>query len=358
MALDLSLGVIDLVQQLIDIPSESRNEAELATQVEDTLSRCPHLDVIRHGNAVIARTAAHRATRVAVAGHLDTVPIANNVPSWRESVDGEDRVYGRGACDQLGGIAVQLMIANALAEPAVDVTWIFYDCEEIDHASNGLGRLQREHPEVFDASFAVLTEPTGALVEGGCQGTLRARVAARGKAAHTARPWMGSNAIHALTPALDRLVAYTPREPIVDGLAYREALNAVRIGGGHAGNVIPDAAWIEVNLRYAPDRTASEAEDYITDVFDGYEVTVVDNAAAARPGLDLPAAADFVDSVGTEPRAKLGWTDVSRFSSMGIPAVNFGPGDPIKAHADDEYVPVGQVTACHEALTRWLAPGR
>ena len=354
MALDMRGDVIDLLRQLIDIPSESRNEDQLATQVAETLSLYSHLDVVRYGNAVVARTHGGRADRVAVAGHLDTVPIAGNVPSWLQTDDGQERVYGRGSCDQLGGIAVQLLVATELATPKRDVTWIFYDCEEIDHASNGLGRLQREHPEIFDASFAVLTEPTGGLVEGGCQGTLRARLSTAGKAAHTARPWMGSNAIHSLTPALDTLVAYEPRQPVVEGLAFREALNAVRIGGGHAGNVIPDAAWIEVNLRYAPDRSSSDAEAYVRDLFGGYEVTIVDNAAAARPGLDLPQAADFVASVGSEPRAKLGWTDVSRFSSMGIPAVNFVPGDPVKAHADDEYVPVEQVVNCHDALRRWL----
>ncbi|WP_028708095.1 succinyl-diaminopimelate desuccinylase [Propionicicella superfundia] len=358
MALDLDGDLAALLRELVDIPSESGDEDALATQVVETLRPFAHLDVSRHGNAVVARTHLGRAARVVVAGHLDTVPIADNVPSWCETVDGEDRVYGRGSCDQLGGIAVQLAVATGVAEPSRDVTWIFYDCEEIDHASNGLGRLQRERPDLFDAEFAVLTEPTGAMVEGGCQGTLRALIRTTGKAAHSARPWMGHNAVHDLASALDRLVEYEPRQPEVDGLVYRESLNAVRIGGGHAGNVIPDRAWIEVNLRYAPDRSAAAAEQYVRDVFTGYEVEVVDNAAGARPGLDLPVAADFVASVGSSPRPKLGWTDVARFSALGVPAVNFGPGDPLKAHADDEYVPVAQVQACHDALRRWLGGTR
>jgi succinyl-diaminopimelate desuccinylase len=354
MALDLTGDLAVLLQQLIDIPSESGDEDALAGAVLETLAPFPHLDVRRFGNAVVARTDFGRPTRVTIAGHLDTVPIKDNVPSWRETVDGEDRIYGRGACDQLGGIAVQLAVATSVPEPNRDVTWIFYDCEEIDHAANGLGRLQREHPELFDSTFAVLTEPTGAVVEGGCQGTLRACITTAGRAAHSARPWMGHNAIHDLAGALARLSAYESRQPEVDGLVYHEALNAVRIGGGIAGNVIPDKAWIEVNLRYAPDRSAAEAERYVREVFEGYALDVIDNAAGARPGLDLPDAAAFVASVGSAPRPKLGWTDVARFSSLGIPAVNFGPGDPVKAHADDEYVPTDHLRTCHDALRRWL----
>jgi succinyl-diaminopimelate desuccinylase len=357
MALDVSGDLVTLLRQLIDIPSESGDEDALATEIVAALAALPHLVTRRHGNTIVARTELGRPRRVVVAGHIDTVPIAGNVPSWVRAVDGEERVYGRGACDQLGGIAVQLAVAAAVAEPVMDVTWIFYDCEEVDAERNGLRRLLAEHPEVFDASFAVLTEPSDAGVEGGCQGTLRARIAARGRTAHSARPWMGENAIHGLATALDRLTAYVGARPVVDGLEYREALNAVRIGGGIAGNVIPDHAWVEVNHRYAPGKTAGEAEAFVREYFAGYEVEVVDNAPGARPGLDRPEAVEFLAGVPTPPRPKFGWTDVARFSSLGIPAVNFGPGDPVKAHADDEYVPAAHLTLCHDALVRWLTGG-
>ncbi len=355
MALDLDRDLVGLLQQITDIPSVSGSEEELASEVESTLRTFPHLDVVRYGNAVIARTELGRDERVAIAGHIDTVPIANNLPSWVETVDGEERVYGRGTCDQKGGIAVQLAVAAALSAPNRDVTWIFYDNEEVDHHINGLGVLARAHPELFDASFAVLTEPSGAVVEGGCQGTLRARITTRGLAAHSARPWMGSNAIHLMADVLDRLKAYESHQPEVEGLRYREALSAVRIGGGIAGNVIPDACWIEVNFRYAPDRTQDEAELFVRDYFMGQEIELLDNAVGARPGLDKAVAADFVAAVGGEARPKFGWTDVARFSSMGIPAVNFGPGEPIKAHADDEFCPSAQLQTCYDGIVRWLS---
>lgn len=354
MALDLDRDLVGLLQQITDIPSVSGSEAELATEVESTLSAFPHLHVQRFGNAVVARTELGRAERVAIAGHIDTVPIADNLPSWLETVDGEERVYGRGTCDQKGGIAVQLAVATALSAPNRDITWIFYDNEEVDQHLNGLGHLSRDHPELFDASFAVLTEPSGAVIEGGCQGTLRARITTRGLAAHSARPWIGSNAIHAMADVLNRLKEYESHQPNVDGLHYREALSAVRIGGGIAGNVIPDSCWIEVNFRFAPDRSADEAELFVREYFLGQEIEIVDRAAGARPGLDQPVAAEFIAAVGGEPRPKFGWTDVARFSSMGIPAVNFGPGEPTKAHADDEYCPTAQLQFCHDALVRWL----
>jgi succinyl-diaminopimelate desuccinylase len=253
-----------------------------------------------------------------------------------------------------GGVAVQLKVAASLPAPSRDVTFVFYDQEEVDAASNGLGRLARNHPEWLAAELAVLLEPTAAGIEGGCNGTLRAEVVTRGVAAHSARWWRGRNAVHEAGRVLARLQAYQPREVEVEGLVYREGLNAVAISGGIAGNVIPDHCRVVVNYRFAPDRQADAAAEHVREVFEGFEVSVIDAADGARPGLDRPAAAAFVAAIGAEPRAKDGWTDVARFSALGVPALNFGPGDPTVAHADDEHVPVAHLRACEQALLTWL----
>jgi succinyl-diaminopimelate desuccinylase len=254
-----------------------------------------------------------------------------------------------------GGVAVQLKVAAALAEPSRDLTFVFYDNEEVEADRNGLGRLAREHADWLTGDLAVLLEPTGAGIEGGCNGTLRAEVVTRGVAAHSARWWRGVNAIHEAGRVLARLQAYQPREVEVEGLVFREGLSAVAISGGIAGNVIPDVCRVLVNYRFAPDKDLPSATEHVREVFEGYEVTVVDGADGARPGLDRPAAAAFVAAIGAEPSAKYGWTDVARFSGLGIPALNFGPGDPSVAHADDEHVPVAQLRACERALLTWLS---
>lgn len=350
MALDPAGDLVRLLRDIVDIESVSGNEGPLADEVEAALRACPHLAVTRDGDTVVARTDLGRTQRVVIAGHLDTVPVAGNLPS---RLDG-DRVYGRGTADMKGGVAVMLAVAAAASQPVRDVTWIFYDHEEVDAELNSLTRIARERPEALAGDFAVLMEPTAARVEGGCQGTLRFRITTRGRAAHSARSWLGRNAIHDAADVLARLAAYQPRRPEVDGLTYHEGLNAVSIGGGIAGNVIPDRCEIVVNFRFAPDRDEADAKAHCRAVFDGYDLEFIDFAAGARPGLDRPAAREFVAAVGGTPTAKFGWTDVARFSSLGVPAVNFGPADPAQAHADDEFCAVGDLVACRDALLRWL----
>ena len=354
-ALDLDGDVVELLRALIDIESVSGHEAEIADRVEQALRGYGHLKVVRDGNVVLASTELDRAERVVIAGHLDTVPVAGNLPSWTTD-DGAGRqiIWGRGACDMKGGIAVQLSVAAAVTRPQRDVTWVFYDNEEVEEYRNGLSRIGREHPDYLRGDFAVLCEPTRARIEGGCQGSMQLQVELRGLAAHSARSWMGQNAIQDAGSLLQRLASYQPRQIEVDGLIYREGLNAVTISGGIAGNVIPDRCLVEINYRFAPDKSPAEAEAYVREVLDGYPIHVTDVAAGARPGLDQPAAAEFLRAVGGQASAKLGWTDVARFSAMGIPAVNFGPGDPTKAHADDEFCPADEVVACRDALIRWL----
>ncbi len=326
----------------------------LADAVEEGLRGLGRYRVDRDGDAVVARTGLGRAHRVVLAGHLDTVPIAGNLPSRRDG----DLLYGCGTTDMKGGVAVLLHLAATVADPRCDLTLVCYDQEEVEAARNGLGRIARTHPDWLAADFAVLLEPTGGVVEAGCQGTMRAIVRTTGRRAHSARSWHGENAIHAVAGVLERLAAYRARQVELDGCGYREGLNAVGIAGGVAGNVIPDECAVEVNYRFAPDRSGADAEAHVREVFDGYAVEVTDCAPGALPGLASPAAAGFVAALGVPVRAKYGWTDVSRFSALGVPAVNFGPGDPNVAHTVDEHVDVRQITATAEALHRYLVTPR
>lgn len=348
--LDLGADVVNLTAALVDIPSESRHEQRIADEVEAALRQLDHVQVTRFGNTVVARTDLGRAQRVVLGGHLDTVPAADNLP---HRIDG-DNLYGLGSNDMKGGVAVALRCAHELREPSRDVTYVFYECEEIDDEANGLRRLAEVHPEFLQADFAVLMEPSDAGVEAGCQGTLRAHVRTSGERAHSARSWLGRNAIHAAADILNRLERYTPRTPVIDGLTYREGMNAVGIEGGVATNVIPDACEVTVNYRYAPDRSPQEALAHVHEVFDGYPLEVVDNSPGALPGLSHPAAQAFLKATGAVPRPKFGWTDVSRFSALGVPAVNFGPGDPSLAHTRGEYVPIEHLQRCEQQMLEWL----
>ncbi len=356
--LDLRSDPIALTAALVDIPSESRHEARIADEVEAALrAQAPGFEIIRDGDAVLARTRLGRPTRVLLAGHLDTVPVAGNLPSRRTSGEEGDVLHGCGTVDMKSGDAVFLHLAATVTEPAHDLTCVFYDCEEIEAAANGLGRIERNLPDWLAADLAILGEPTGGYIEAGCQGTLRVVISAAGTRAHSARSWLGDNAIHKLGAVLNRLAAYQPRSIDIDGCVYREGLSAVRIDGGVAGNVIPDAASVTVNFRFAPDRTPDEALAHVQEVFDGLHVVIerTDSAAGALPGLTAPAAAALVAAADGHVRAKYGWTDVARFAARGIPAVNYGPGDPNLAHCVDERVPVEQISAATALLRRFLS---
>ncbi|HET8868781.1 MAG TPA: succinyl-diaminopimelate desuccinylase [Agrococcus sp.] len=353
--LDLTTTAAELTRQLCDIDSVSGDEGPLADAIEAAVREAAHLDVTRVGDTVIARTDLGRERRVVIAGHIDTVPVNGNLPTHPLMVDGEEHIWGRGTVDMKAGVAVQLKLAVELAEPVVDVTWIWYDHEEVGEEHNGLRRLAAEHPELMQADFAILGEPSNGHIEGGCNGTLRAEIRTRGVRAHSARAWVGHNAIHDAAAVLQVLQSYRPREVDVEGLRYREGLNAVLISGGVATNVIPDECVVHVNYRFAPSRSVVEATEHVVALFEGFDVRVVDSAPGARPGLDAPLAQEFIAAVGATPQPKYGWTDVARFSALGIPAVNFGPGDPTKAHADDESVPVAQIVATEESLRTWLS---
>ena len=345
--------LLALTAELVDIPSVSHHEQAIADHVEAVLRATPWLTVDRLGHNVVARTQLGRPARLVLAGHLDTVPPNGNE---RARVEG-DVLWGIGSADMKSGCAVILELARTVAEPAVDATYVFYECEEVESHFNGLRRLLAERPELVAADAAVLAEPTGARIEAGCQGTLRIEVALGGRRAHTARPWTGQNAIHRLAPLLERAASYTGRRPVLDGCEFAEALSAVKVQGGVASNVVPDRAVVQLNHRYAPDRDATEAmvhlREFLAPALDeagGDTLDLVDFADGATPSLTHPLLAGLVQGAAEAPRAKLGWTDVAFFSARGIPAVNFGPGDPVVAHAADERVDRSELEAVFAAL--------
>ena len=361
--LHVTSDVATLTADLVNFPSVSGNEAALADAIEAILQGCSWLTVERIHNRIVARTELGRSSRVIVAGHIDTVPVADNdsavtVPAGGilptgETVD-EDALFGLGSCDMKGGVAVALRAATHIEQPVFDVTYVFYECEEVDSARNGLTLIAQTRPELLNADIAVLLEPSNSGIEAGCQGTLVARLTSAGVRSHSARSWKGVNAIHGLTKALNTLSTYTPRTVEIDGLEYREGLNAVRIDGGIANNVIPDSVSMNVNYRYAPNRSAHEAEVHVRELFPDYHVEILDNVAGAMPGLDRSALADLVQRVGGKVAPKFGWTDVARFYAMGVPAVNLGPGDPSLAHARNEHVSMRQLHECEDIVFAWL----
>jgi succinyl-diaminopimelate desuccinylase len=353
--------MVDLLARtadLVAVPSVSLAEADLADRVEAELRAVDGVEVVRVGDNVVARTHLGRSTRLVVAGHLDTVPPNGNATP---RIDGEV-LWGLGAADMKGGLAVMLELARQVPEPAVDVTWVFYTAEEIASVHNGLGHLFRDRPDLVAGDVAILGEPTGGAIEAGCQGTMRLEITLAGKRAHTARAWMGRNAIHRAGRVLAVLDGYEPRHPVLDGCEFREALQAVRIEGGVAGNVVPDRVVITVNRRFAPDRTPAQAEDEVrallAEVVEGDdEIEVVDVADAAPPGMSHPLLRTLRDRHGLAVRAKLGWTDVARFAAAGIPAVNFGPGDSALAHTAEEHVERSSLDAVYASLADLLTNG-
>ena len=351
-ALNLSKNLVELTMDICNIESVSGGEGKLADVIEQSL-QLPHLSVVRDGNAIVATT-KNSGDKVIIAGHIDTVPVANNLPAQLHHFEREQVIVGRGSVDMKGGVAVMLKLAAEITDPSFCVSWIFYDNEEVESSKNGLGRLIKNHPALADAKFAILCEPTSALVEGGCNGTLRVKISTRGVKAHSARPWMGENAIHKASEILGRLATYQCQTIEVDGLDYRESLNAVSIRAGIAGNVIPDLCEVEVNYRFAPSRSEQEAKAVIAELFPEFDLEFVDLAVGARPGLNTEWAKAFLVSTGQDPRPKYGWTDVARFSQLGIPAINYGPGDPSLAHADNENLPVGHLFDVEKGLRSWL----
>lgn len=361
--LDPAGDIVALTTALVNFPSVSGSEQELCDAIEQQLAQCEWLQLERINNSLVARTNLGRSSRVIIAGHLDTVPVAGNeqavlVPAGESMPSGElvtdEVIFGLGSCDMKGGLAVALAAACTIPEPVFDVTYVFYECEEIESSRNGLTLIAASRPDLLQADVAVLLEPSNATIEAGCQGTLTVQIVIPGVRSHSARSWRGDNAIHKLAGLMTTLSNYEPARIAIDGLEYREGLNAVQVHGGVANNVIPDEVRVNVNYRYAPNKSADEALAHVEAVFDGYELTVLDNSAGAMPGLSNPALADLVQRSQGQIAPKFGWTDVARFFAMGIPAVNMGPGDASYAHARNEHVPVSQLLQCQQLVESWL----
>ncbi|AYX81427.1 MULTISPECIES: succinyl-diaminopimelate desuccinylase [Corynebacterium] len=367
--LNLLQDPVDLTAALVDIESVSHNETAIADAVEAALREVAQanesIEVLRIDNNVIARTHRGLPQRVILAGHLDTVPTADNVPSTRGvDAQGRDTLFGCGTVDMKSGDAVYLHAFATLAasqELQRDLTLIMYECEEIAAEFNGLRHLSESHPELLAGDVALLGEPSGNVIEAGCQGSIRLRLTAHGTRAHSARAWLGDNAVHKLAPVLSRIAAYEPQTVDIDGLAYREGLNVVWLEAGVATNTLPDEAVLRVNFRFAPNRSADEAMAHFREVLgldefaaEDLTVDVEDVSPGALPGLHAAAAKELVAVAGDVVKPKFGWTDVARFSALGIPAVNFGPGDPAYCHKKDEQIPVECITALWEDLRRYL----
>jgi succinyl-diaminopimelate desuccinylase len=350
--------LLALTAELVDVPSVSFEEAPLVERLEDELRTRDHLEVTRVGDNLVARTDLGRPHRLILAGHTDTVPANGNAGARIEG----DTLWGVGSADMKGGLAVFLELARTVAEPAVDLSYVLYAREEVAQEHNGLIELQVERPDLLAGDCAILGEPTGGAIEAGCQGALRIQVHLAGARAHTARPWMGRNAVHRLAPILADLAAYESRTPTIDGCTYREAVQAVSVEAGVSGNVVPDAAMLRIHHRHAPDRTPALAESWLRDVLaphldDGDRIVVEDQVPGCPPSLTHPLLSRLVADNGLEVRAKLGWTDVARFAELGIPATNFGPGDPTVAHSADEYLDRSSIESVHAALHRLVTGG-
>lgn len=344
--------LLGLTAALVAVPSVSLAEEPLVDAVEARLRRISGLEVERVGLNVVARTHLGRDRRVVMAGHLDTVPANDNeVPR----IEG-DVLHGLGAADMKSGVAVLLRLAEEVAaESRFDSTFVFYEAEEIADEHNGLRKLFADRPDLVAGDFAVLLEPTDLWMEAGCQGSIRLEATFHGKRAHTARPWQGDNAIDRAAPTLQRLAGYQPEPQEVDGLTFRQALSVVNVHGGVAGNVVPDRCTVVVNRRYAPSLTLEEAEAEVRELLDGAdEVELTSVSPAAHPNLSHPLVAEFAGLLDLPVRCKLGWTDVARFSAHGVPAVNFGPGDPEVSHTAGEHVTRASVEGCFTALAAFL----
>ena len=348
----------EMTSTLVAIPSVSFEEAAIVDFLHDRLNQIPWLETSRIGDNLIARTNMEKGRRLLLGGHTDTVPANNNLEPRLEG----ETLWGLGAADMKGGLAVMLSLAEAVPSPAFDMTYLFYAREEVAAEHSGLKDIVDAAPELLEADLALLGEPTSGTVEAGCQGTMRFVLELKGERAHTARPWMGVNAIHRLDKALNVLNEYKERKPVIEGCEYHEALQAVRIEGGVAGNVVPDSVALTFNHRVAPDRDLEEAGDFIRSLFSSIltpedSLTLVDSAPPAKPGLSNPMLASMIGKHDLQARAKLGWTDVAFFDQRGIPAANFGPGDATLAHTQEERITKAAVDSCYLVLKNLIETG-
>lgn len=342
---------------LCSISSETGDEAEIADLVEaECRARCGDEAASRIGNSVVCAPAGRGdGPTVALVGHLDTVRCAEEQPT---EIRG-GRVYGCGASDMKAGVAVMLaLLADRDSLTRARPVWIFYDREEGPHEENGLGPVL-ESGILPELDLAFVLEPTDRAVQMGCMGTLHATVTVRGRRAHSARPWQGENAIYRAVPLLERFARLGRREVRFGELAYQEVTGVTRAWTLNSANVVPDALLLNVNVRFAPGRTAAEAEAELREmVGDDAEVMVTDAAPAGDVYLDHPLIEPWRSALGIPIECKQAWTDVARFTERGIPAVNFGPGETAQAHQAGEWCSIDSLEMVYGALRAYFTGAR
>jgi len=334
--------------ELVDVPSESRDEGRLAGHVLHVLGD-GGVPVRDAGDTCVI--AGAERPRVVLAGHLDTVPAQGNRPGRRDA----ETVHGLGACDMKGALAVMVELALAGAPAA----FVFFGREELPVAESALTPLLAREPALRTAELAIVMEPTANRLQAGCVGNVMATLTARGTSGHSARPWQADNAIHRLAEGIAAVAAQPYAERVFAGLTFTEAMSVTLVRGGIAMNVVPDRAEAQINFRYAPGRTPQEAEARLHAVCAPFgELTIDSNApSGAVPAPDNEVLARLRasgDDLGWEP--KQAWTPVAEFAAAGVDAVNFGPGEPRFAHRRDEQVAVAALGRSYDVLERLLWP--
>ncbi len=345
-------------------PSVTGEEKRLCDDLEARVSDTPGWSVKRASNNLVVTRAEPDGShqRVVFAGHLDTVP----EPAKGLQARVEDGlIYGRGATDMKAGDAVMLALIERFDFSASDLepVFVFYEREEGPFPENGLEQVFAKMPHVLDAGLALLLEPTEGALEAGCIGTAQVGVTFRGRSAHSARPWLGENAITAAGRLLAELHGRGVEAVEADGLTFHEVLTVTMARGGTATNVVPDAFWINVNHRFAPGRGEEHVRATFESLLEGYdaEYEINDLAPSSPAALDALMLRRLIqpdeDASPLQVRPKQAWTDVARFAERGVPAANFGPGIPAQAHQDTEHTELRLLSLCYERLGHFLRAG-
>jgi succinyl-diaminopimelate desuccinylase len=334
--------------ELVDIPSESRDEARLAAYALSVLHD-GGVEARDAGDSCIVAGVAGRDDRplVLLAGHLDTVPAQGNRPGTRDA----DAVHGLGAADMKGALAVMLELALARPAATVDLGYVLFPREELPFGESSLTPLLEREPGLREADLVVVMEPTANAIHAGCLGNVNATWTFHGRSGHSARPWLADNAIHRAAEGIRAVAQVEPIPHDFDGLRFTEVVSVTRIAGGIAGNVIPGQAVATVNYRYAPGRSATDAEAWLRELCEPYGTLVIEgNAPSAPVAVGNPLAQRLIATGDLAVEAKQAWTPVAEFAAAGVDAVNFGPGDPAQAHAREEHVRIDALVRCYETI--------
>ena len=350
----MSLYSACLAQQtlnLANIPSVTQEEERLCLLLLNWIQESfPQATFRRerHSFWMTPRPLQARPT-VALVGHMDTVPQANE----QRYLQADNRVYGLGACDMKGGLAVMMHLLAGPAPDSCNLVGIFYDREEGPYSDNGLDLLLPNLPPI---ELAIVLEPTSNRIQAGCVGSMHCSLNFRGRRAHSARPWQGDNALHKMIPVLSKLATRERREVIVGGLPFYEVVTATQVHCDNPANAVPELVSLNLNYRFAPGKSREQAcADIESEFAPLAEIHFRDFAPAGQVSLDHPQLRSWIEKNQLVTEAKQAWTDVARFTQSGIPAINFGPGDPAQAHQSDEYVEIPALHTCLELL-RLLVP--